>query len=70
MKKLLTWKIKTPGASCNCPWCGKQLYVGVEVPVQTNRCKVWMCKKKEVGKNGSGKESDGTGDDDVPVPEV
>lgn len=50
MKKLLSWKIKTPGATCNCPWCGKQLYVGVEVPVVTNKCKVWMCKKKEVGK--------------------
>jgi len=50
------WVQKLPGATTQCPWCGKQMHVMVQWEINPKSVKAYKTVRKEVLKDGGPRE--------------
>ena len=58
-RKCINWSVKTPCAIVKCPACGRNLYVGINAPIITNKVTAWKCEEVKLSKTKKGGEPNG-----------
>jgi len=59
VRKAFNWSIKTPCAIVKCPGCGRNLYVGLNAPIVTNRVTAWKVEEVKIRATKKGGEPNG-----------